>query len=101
MLSLGTNLAAAGRREPVLELRSLRPLTVEGARFAPGERVRMHVRVASTREVRTTVTSRAGTFRVRFADVRLASCRPPVVVRVRGATGDWAILRCWTRRRAN
>ena len=72
-VGLGTGYATTDHLPPVLRLLDTAPVTFTGARFQPGERVRV-VFVGSTRAVRKTAATARGAFIVRFPGADTDSC---------------------------
>jgi hypothetical protein len=80
----------AGKR-PSLRMTSSAPLTLTGARFTPGETVRITV-TQPRRSVRTVRANSQGSFTVRFQNVPTAACGTAVSARAVGRYGSeaWA-----------
>lgn len=88
---LAAGVEASGSVGPSLRLTAYQPLTVKGQRFAPRERVRVEVS-GSMRATRRIVTTRLGTFTVRFEHVRPSRCDLIRVVAV-GGSGSRATVK--------
>jgi hypothetical protein len=78
-------------RRATLELRSTKPVTVQGRGFAPREPVLVTARAGSTQRAVPLIARRNGTFTARFREMRLSRC-VPVTIRAVGTRGSRAIL---------
>jgi hypothetical protein len=86
--TLGTAIAGASRRPPIVRVAALQPLVVQGARFHARERVTVTY-VGAVRRQRRIVTSRAGAFTTSFANLPVDRCSGFSLSAV-GAAGDRA-----------
>jgi hypothetical protein len=79
---------------PSLRFLDLTPALVRGARFAPGERVRVTLRAGTDRRVRTIRAAARGGFTVNFGRLREQDrCSGLVSIAAVGARGDRAFYR--------
>jgi hypothetical protein len=86
-----TTTASAGTRQPSLRLVDDDPLTVQGARFASSEPVRITVSKDGRAIARRTVRAGAGGgFVARFATVTLHRCDGGFAITARGGGGRFA-----------
>jgi len=85
-----TALGAPDTRRPVLRITDLAPLTVRGANFRPGERVKLLVN-AGTPVVRAVRAGERGRFVARLG-VRLDASSCSAVVQAVGAAGSRAMV---------
>jgi hypothetical protein len=94
LVSLVAALAAptALARQPRLSVLDTSPFMVRGSHFKPAEHVRVTVRSSEGSAARLAVTTRTGSFTMRFPTVTLGSCAA-YMVRVTGSLGSTATLR--------
>jgi hypothetical protein len=86
--------AAAGATHPTLRVVRMNPLVVRGSSFHPSERVRVTLRFRTTIRMRSTRTSRTGTFSVDLGAVAgYDPCNDSLAVSAMGATGDRAAVK--------
>jgi hypothetical protein len=85
---VATEATSAAPRHPTLRIAKLQPLTVEGRRFLPRERVRVQVSdpKLATRRV---IAGKTGSFTVRFADIGATRCDLIRVIAIR--TGNRSV----------
>jgi hypothetical protein len=74
--------------EPALRILTMRPLTVAGTDFRPGERVRVVVTSAGDETVRKIRADTVGAFEVSFDDVRTGRSVPELSVAAAGDRGS-------------
>lgn len=90
MLALAAAMFALLVPQPSLLLLGTHPVRVQGARFRPGEAVRVTVRAAGTSRHVRVVAGRRGGFSARFRGFGGADCTQFTVTAV-GASGDRAL----------
>jgi hypothetical protein len=83
---------AALATQPRLSVLDTSPFLVRGSHFKPAEHVRIAVRTSDGSATRLAVTSRTGSFTMRFPTVSLGGCAA-YLVRVTGSLGSVATLR--------
>jgi hypothetical protein len=85
---------AAPSARPSLRLVDIDPVTLRGAGFAPGERVRLTFHGRTVTLTRSAKTTAAGTFTARFAEVTdRERCDVVLKATAAGTTGDRASAR--------
>jgi hypothetical protein len=89
-LALALVAGAGGATAPALKLVRAKPLTIQGVRFVPGERVTVTLTKLRVRRTRRAAATAAGRFVVRF-DVPLSRCG--ATVRAVGSQGSRATLK--------
>ena len=90
--TVAAGVAPASSGKTSLRLTSLRPLIVQGERFAPRERVRVELSGPAS-AMRRVVASPAGTFTVTFAGVTVTRCDVVRVVAIRSPRGNVELKR--------
>jgi hypothetical protein len=83
---------AASSSHPTLAIVATNPVRVHGARFRPGETVRLTARAGAGARRGRAVADRRGAFRATVARVVLAGCHGVTVTAV-GASADRAVAR--------
>ena len=84
--------AALAAGVPALRAVAMQPLSVQGVRFKPSERVTVRVVVGATTRVHVVTASAGGTFRTTFTAVSLPRCSRYVIT-AHGSRGSSATLR--------
>ncbi len=84
---------AAADKQPWLRAVRTAPLVLRGGAFAPGERVRLTLRVGKARFVRTATADAAGSFTAGFGLAAVDPCRGVIEVTAKGSLGSTSSYR--------